>query len=150
MTTWRFLEDAGGWDLIWFAVDDDGHVAAVTTAGFTLLPDFVTSIDLFNDLFDVVEKLPGRGNARAMQDLDEALRYDSWEDLAVRGLYTYDMEQDDGDGPTRLVLRAVYFPSTALHLIDLPQNARDLLEACRLPGVLFASTPVLRVDEPPR
>ncbi|MFC4455135.1 hypothetical protein [Deinococcus sonorensis] len=150
MTTWRSLEEAGGWDFIWFAVDDDGHVAAFTTAGHTLLPEFVASVDMFADLFDTVEQLPVRGTARAMQPLDDAGRYDDWENLAVRGLHAYDAEQAHGDAPARLVLRAVYVPSTAVHATDFPTPARRTLEACHLPGVRFASTPILWAAGPPR
>ncbi|WP_157463738.1 hypothetical protein [Deinococcus pimensis] len=150
MTTWRFLKEAAGLDPVWLAVDDEGHVGAFMTAGSALLPEFVVDVNMFDGALEVIEGLPVLGDARPMREDDGDGCYASWEELAERGLYTYDTEWDDSGSPAQQVLRAMFFPSRALHLQDLPEDVRDVLDACRLSGVVFASTPVLCVDEPPR
>lgn len=110
-----------GWDLEWFGVDADGHVAGFTNAGFALVPAAVfDSYSLYNRTLDIIDSLPRCGRAEWI-----AVRPpcgDKWDDWSARGLFAYDWNWNSGSSLPTLPYRQMCRPTVPLHVSELPAD----------------------------
>src|SRR4051812_18313598 len=101
-------------DYEWFALDEDGYIAAFTTAGIGPIPKAVLVSHVAEDALDeFIARLPTRGAATMLVSLP---RPDDYVAFAKRGLFAYDW--DDVHRPfseRREVYGIVSRPASPIH-----------------------------------
>jgi hypothetical protein len=132
-----------GTDCVWFAVDEDEHVAAFTTAGVAPVPRRVLeNLALFYELTAVVAALPATGASVIAPDVTYNERgltdYRGW---AARGLYGYDWVDVHRTRNCSNRYELIAAPTAPL---DASALAAQLGRMPRLRGVRFATA--TRVD----
>ncbi len=110
-----FCAEAHGIEWDWFACDDVGHVALISSGGSGQVPRLLLAQEsAIHDL---------------LAHLDVTLDTDSWQKAAERGFFAYDV--DSNGGP----FRRVGSPSQPRTLADLPEPHRSLIERAKVRGV---------------
>lgn len=138
-------------DFNWFAVDERGYLAHFATAGFKLLPATVSSsaedLTLITDYF--INRAPAISGHAVNRDIErdrcdwkgedgEARYLRSFVEMALRGLYSYDIE-------TYIRPTTAYFcvaiPTRPLSIEDLPEEVGVIVRRTVLKGVLLDAIP---------
>jgi len=118
-----------GFEFDWLAVDADGHVAMLSTAGGGYAPDaFLDDVDAHDEAIGAVLRAPAVTTARYAPVLREGFRND-WAEVAARGLFAYDSDANGG------AYRRVAAPEMVATLSSLPAEAAC---AVRLAHLRFA------------
>ncbi|MDA1053471.1 MAG: hypothetical protein O3C40_23730 [Planctomycetota bacterium] len=134
-----------GWDLEWFGVDADGHVAGFTNAGFALVPAAVFgSYSLYTRTLDTIDSLQRRGRADWI-----AVRprwWDTWDDWSARGLFSYDWSWRTGMQVATLPYCQMCRPTVPLHVSELPADVAGYIAlveftSLRFPNAVKISVP---------
>ncbi len=96
-------------DILWFAIDVNGHIMAFTSGGAGCVPEFVCS---------------NKENTYSLQDyfLDE---YMPDLELEEKGLFCYDVNYDDNYGNT---YSKTTTPESPINFNDLPDKIKELLK----------------------
>lgn len=140
-------ESERDWD--WFAVDAEGKIGHFTTAGMRALPRTVKlDREAALGLIDYFEKAPKSIPYVVRPEVERDA--DGWPDDAARswylkdfiemastGLFSYDTHTD---GRSDYFL--VAFPKYPLHVDQLPQEIRDLVQRTKSPFV-FSKSPYI-------
>lgn len=96
-------------DILWFAIDVNGHIMAFTSGGAGCVPEFVCG---------------NKENTYSLQDyfLDE---YMPDLKLEEKGLFCYDVNYDDNYGNTYIKTST---PESPINFNDLPDKIKELLK----------------------
>jgi hypothetical protein len=133
-------------DFEWYAVDRDGHVAFLTSAGFGPVPAAVFGSEpAYRLARDFFRSLPER--CEFIADLPDDLgRAGCWIDAARRGLYPYDWNARQSQPLPRRPYRRLAIPAAPLAFADLPAEVQGWLEAVRFGQSEFARAEELWPD----
>jgi hypothetical protein len=109
-------DDLRGLEFDWLAVDAEGAVALLSTAGGGYAPrQLVETPEDYNRAIDAILKWPVRTLARCAPELRPDLT-NTWKLVAQRGLFAFD--SDPLGGPYRIVA----VPEEPTHLSQLPET----------------------------
>jgi hypothetical protein len=125
-------DDLRGLEFDWLAVDADGHVAFLSTAGGGLVPAGVDP-DAHDAALEAILSAPMRAPAAIAPDLGADLP-NPWREMAERGVFGFDSSPVGGP------YRKVAAPSRPVLLADLPLSMAAVAVAL---GVSFASVGVI-------
>ena len=128
------------WDFL--AIDRDGSVALITSAGYGPIPGAVLSHGKSVEavVAGLRTQLPVIGESLDRREQDPSGDYSDWFEASKRGLYTYDWHVHGGP------YEQVSVPSVKLRADDLTPEIGYAAGLLRLP-VLFAETAQLSLDE---
>ncbi len=139
-------------DLDWFAVDIDGHLAHVASAGTPVAKSVAQSKaenefvrEFFRSLpatSTVPDADPEIANFVNIENDEQKSRYLSdFQSMGSRGLYSYDTPLSESN---QLLFR-VYSPQAPLKLSDLPTKVAVILQRTSFPG-RFADSPTIKLE----
>ncbi|AKV04452.1 hypothetical protein AKJ09_11115 [Labilithrix luteola] len=124
-------KDIQGVEYDWLAVDSEGVVGILSTAGGGLVPDAVLqNIDAFEPAIDTVLALPACTSADCTKELSADLT-NTWRLVAERGLFAFD--SDYCGGPYERIAT----PHNPVMLEDLPESVREVVRKVVLRNVRF-------------
>jgi hypothetical protein len=104
-------------DLLWFAVDLNGNIIALTSGGAGCVPEFVACSKENNELLiNYFDKL--KSNSK-----------NSDNDLANKGLYYFDVSYKDNYGNSYI---RIAIPDNPINIVSLPSNIQKLLSNNKL------------------
>jgi hypothetical protein len=104
-------------DLLWFAVDLNGNIIALTSGGAGCVPEFVACSKENNELLiNYFDKL--KSNSK-----------NSYNDLANKGLYYFDVSYEDNYGNSYI---RIAIPDNPINIVSLPSNIQKLLSNNKL------------------
>ena len=114
-------EDIAGLEYDWLAVDAEGLVGLLSTAGGGYAPDaFLADIDAFDAAIAMILSLPTCTTTATCSRELPAARANTWKLMAERGLFAFD--SDPHAGPYRLIAA----PHRPVSLEDLPPMVRGV------------------------
>ena len=126
-------EDIQGLEYDWLAVDAQGFVALLSTAGGGRVPDaFLQDVDAFDVAIQSVLSLPASTAADCSLELAAPL-VNTWKLVAERGLFACD--SDPNGGPYRRIAR----PIAPVRIDDLPTSIAVVARSVLLTNVAFDS-----------
>lgn len=126
-------DDLRGLEFDWLAVDGDGHVAFLSTAGGGIVPVGVDP-DGHDAAIDAILATPALTHAALAPDLRADLR-NPWREVAERGLFGFDSSPLGGP------YRKVAAPGRPVLLAELPSSAAAV--AVPLKGVRFGDADII-------
>jgi hypothetical protein len=122
-------------DFEWYAVDRDGSLGMLTSAGPGPVPRSVfRDLDLYIGVVEFFGLLPRRARAEI---LVEKRRVEDWRRAAERGLYGFDYNQD---GRRAHGYHLIARPEQPLRIEEVPEWVRGWLESMRLRQTVFRET----------
>jgi hypothetical protein len=125
-------EDIVGLEYDWLAVDAEGLVGLLSTAGGGYAPKaFLADIDAFDAAIATILSLAPRTTAATCNRELPAGLTNTWKLMAERGLFAFD--SDPHGGPYRLIAA----PHRPVSLQDLPPMVRGVAERVVLSTVVF-------------
>jgi len=127
-----------GIDFSWLAVDRDGHVAWLVTAGSAVVPPWVKGDPDDFDEAEALLALPVRGG---VPPIDASSALAQWLETARRGVFAYDWSVYDG--PYKLIAR----PANPIQVTGLPIVLAELALRTRFKHLCFKKSPVLKVRD---
>ena len=136
-----------GRDFDWFGVDEDGHIAHFTTAGFKYLPESVSTnaedLQRVTDYFE--NEAPIRGTHKV--DSESIAQFKEWKgeenerrylasfaSMADRGLFSYDIETYVRP---EIAYSRVTIPVSPVKLNELPDEVKMIIQRTILKGLRF-------------
>src|SRR5471030_914077 len=109
-------DDIEGVEYDWLAVDAEGFVGLLSTAGGGYVPEaFLRSIDPVDSAIDTIMSLPASTSAECNRELPAGLT-NTWRLVAERGVFAFD--SDPHGGP----YRPIATPHVPVRLQDLPMS----------------------------
>ncbi|MFI6427884.1 hypothetical protein [Promicromonospora sp. NPDC050880] len=135
-------DDVAGREWDFLAIDRDGSVALISSAGYGPIPDAVLSqgVSVETVVAGLRTELPVIGESLDRREQDRLGDYSDWFEASKRGLYTYDWHVHGGP------YEQVSAPSAVLRAEGLTPEVSHVAALLRLP-VLFAETAQLSLDE---
>lgn len=135
-------DDVAGREWDFLALDREGSVALITSAGYGPIPEAVLSHRMSVEavVAGMRAQLPVIGESLDRREQDRSGDYSDWFEASRRGLYTYDWHVHDGP------YEQVSAPSVVLRAGSLTPEIGYVAGLLRLP-VLFADTAQLSLDE---
>lgn len=123
-------------DFEWFAIDSNGHIAYLTSAGFGAIPlvVFRSKPEYFN-CANYFEVSPEQSDYTLHQDVP--YKVTSWINAAKRGLYGYDWDCGLGWYEVGKPYRLFASPNQPLTFSELPLEIQEYLSAIRFKSVNF-------------
>lgn len=133
-------EELSGTEWDFLAVDQDGSLAILSTAGYGPIPSVVlNAASVVNAATGMLPELRMIGQSIDSR-VDRAGDYSDWYELSRRGLYAYDWRVHRGP------YERVSTPTVALSLNGTPPGIAQAAELLRLP-FRFADTASFGLDE---
>ncbi len=133
-------------DIMWFGVDNFGHVFACTSAGKANVPKFVCKSKEENEeLLDFFEKQLKKTTKETLYcEYEDNCLVNDGIDLARKGLFVFDAVEDARDPHFSEYVKIVS-PVEPVNITQLPERIKSLLESRRVSGDV-ASLTYLRVE----
>jgi hypothetical protein len=136
--------EAAGFDIDWYAVDENGHVAVLTSNGQGPIPALVLEDqEVYDRVWDAFAALPRTGSASVAARA--VTSHHVFHEIAEKGLFPYDWV-DPQRSSTAYELQAT--PSRPLPLAELalPAAVKEWVQRFRLRGVRFQDVAALTPD----
>jgi hypothetical protein len=128
-------------DYEWYACDGVGHVAVFTTGGAGPIPTTVLgSLKVADFLADSVWKMKPQGKAMMLASLP---RPDDYLHFSGCGFFAYDWSDVHRSKNFLGCYEMLSRPSKPIHLSELPETFRPLLQSTTISNVAFAETNLL-------
>ena len=134
-----------GIEFDWLGVDDQGHVAVFTTAGYGPVPEDVNQhLADVDAALDRVRELPVTGSAGDIVQRPAGGDYSDWHAYSAKGFYAYDWQVWHGP------YQRLSSPTVPVSISQLPAGLRATAHFAEFP-VSFADEPEITVEyvEPP-
>lgn len=132
-------------DFEWFAIDANGHLAFLTSAGFAAIPLIVfRSKPQYFSCVSYFENLPEQSDYTLRQDVSHKLT--SWVDAAKRGLFAYDWDWNFGCYAPEKPYRLLASPNRPLTFSELPSEIQEYLFPICFTTVNFTEAQELFVE----
>ena len=126
-------------DFEWFAVDSNGHIAFVTSAGFAPIPLIVfRSKRQYFDCANYFENLPEKSESILSEDFPYKVK--SWIDAAKRGLFAFDWNWGLSCYEAGKPYRLIAYPTKPLKVSELPNEIQEYLSPIHFKTINFAET----------
>lgn len=124
-------------DCEWFAVDSIGQIGFFTSAGTRFVPEYYwPNPKLLLDLTEKVRRMPVICGHEFIAEKQAGGRYESWTDVADKGLYGYDYDLYENSG-----YKLVTIPNRPIRIEDVTASwARDIP---LFPGVFGSGSRVI-------
>jgi hypothetical protein len=125
-------------DVEWFACDQLGQIAFLTTGGQGAVPRAVfRSLSDYLGVREAFWNLPRRCGHTLYQPESEKPRPDDWVKLAQQGLFGYDWSAANGPNVLEPGYRLVTSPECPLGLADLPEPTAAWVKCVTWDAVIF-------------
>lgn len=119
-------------DLDWFALDKDGHIAHLTSAGWGSVPRyFIEFPDKLCDLSSLFQAMPASTIPMLTSYPDLRYNWNDFKEMASKGLFSFDYQVYKG--PYVLVAK----PSIPLNSQTLPTEIQQTLEKVQVLELCF-------------
>ena len=124
-------------DFMWFAIDSNGHIAALTSAGFAAIPILVfRSKTQYFSCFNYFLSLPKSSEITVIESNYVYLA--DWLEMAGRGLFTYDWDTGSSWYEAKKPYSLLASPKRPLTFSELPVEIQIYLQPICFSSVNFA------------
>ncbi len=124
-------------DFMWFAIDSNGHIAALTCAGFAAIPLLVFRAKAqYFSCFNYFLSLPRSSDIIVHKSIYATLT--DWLEMAGRGLFAYDWDAGLGWYEAEKPYSLLASPKHPLTFSELPSEIQDYLQPICFSSVNFA------------
>ena len=126
-------------DFMWFAVDLNSHIAALTSAGFAAIPMVVfRSKTQYFSCLNYFESLPKKSEFTIHKSVYNLLT--DWLEVASKGLFAYDWDNNSGCYEAGKPYSLLASPNSPITLSELPIEIQEYLHPIRFESLSFSKT----------
>ncbi|HMF19985.1 MAG TPA: hypothetical protein VKE98_22455 [Gemmataceae bacterium] len=117
-------------DFEWYAVDDKGQVALLTSAGFGAIPlQVFLDRDIYYSAREYFNSLPHRCGSKLF--VNDSSNLSSWRDVVHRGLFSYDWSNSAGQYTPGKPYTLIAAPQKPITLFELPTSVAEYVSPIR-------------------